>query len=218
MQFLAVGRSLDRIDDSPSRYRMTQQNLLPKFGSSRLTDAVRKKSRPVSGASETKAAGSQDAQPRRGVLPNQAADGPTKAGWIAKVFGKVRFKNPMHTIDSRVETAPSGAVTARAYPLGRWTMLSDVSLFKNPFGKTPKPEVTRQALQTELLLDAVKPVRNDLSDCDLEVVSASGRTAQTGEKKRVDPPEELTSIGTNPKNPEPTWGRIKTQLFGAGKP
>jgi len=213
MQFLAVGRSLDRIDDSPNRYRMTQQNLLPKFGSSRPTEAVRRESRPFSGASETKTAAPRDAR------PNRATDGPVKAGWMTKVFRKLQFRNPMQAINPGVKAATLDALPAPACPLGRWAMFSGVSLFKNPFGKTPKPKIAQQALQTELLLDTIKPVRNDLSDCDLEIVSARERTTQIiSAKKRVDPPEELASVGASQKNPELAWGRIKTQFFGAGKP
>jgi hypothetical protein len=49
------------------------------------------------------------------------------------------------------------------FPRGRWTL--------NPFrGEKPVP---RPAIQGELSLDKVKPVRNDLSDSDLELVAAA---------------------------------------------
>src|ERR1041385_5482465 len=35
MQLLSVGRSLCGINDEPSRYKMTQANLLPRFGSAK---------------------------------------------------------------------------------------------------------------------------------------------------------------------------------------
>lgn len=49
------------------------------------------------------------------------------------------------------------------FPRGRWTL--------NPF-KSEKP-ASRPAIQGELSLDKVKPVRNDLSDSDLELVAAA---------------------------------------------
>jgi hypothetical protein len=91
-------------------------------------------------------------------------------------------------------------------------------LFKNPFGKMGKPKAAPQARQTELLLDTIKPVRNDLSDCDLEIVSAGERAARMGAKTRVEPPQDPAAVGAHPKDQEPAWGRIKTQFFGVGKP
>ena len=49
-----------------------------------------------------------------------------------------------------------------AYPTGRWTL--------NPF-KTASPPSPNRTIQGELSLDNVKPVRNDLSDSDLELVA-----------------------------------------------
>jgi hypothetical protein len=63
-----------------------------------------------------------------------------------------------------------------AYPVGRWTL--------NPF-KTSSAPTPRQTVQGELLLDKVKPVRNDLSDSDLELVAV---------KKRPEPAPESVQI------------------------
>ena len=49
------------------------------------------------------------------------------------------------------------------FPRGRWAL--------NPF-KSEKP-APRPAIQGELSLDKVKPVRNDLCDSDLELVAAA---------------------------------------------
>src|SRR2546425_1726874 len=40
MRLLAAGRSIGTIENQPSRYRMTQQNLLPKFGPVRRAEAL----------------------------------------------------------------------------------------------------------------------------------------------------------------------------------
>jgi hypothetical protein len=56
----------------------------------------------------------------------------------------------------------ANAAVKQAYPLGRWT--------KNPFRSTVIPSQRAGAVQGELSLEKVKPVRNDLSDSDLELL------------------------------------------------
>jgi len=57
------------------------------------------------------------------------------------------------------EQKQANSAPMHVFPAGRWTL--------NPFKSAPAP---RQTVQGELSLDKVKPVRNDLSDSDLEVV------------------------------------------------
>ena len=125
----------------------------------------------------------------------------------------------MNAVQPEMEqkAAPAGAVPKPAFPRGRWT------LFRNPFAKAPKPEAaTRAPVQSELLLDAVKPVRNDLSDSDLELVQAARRSAEV---KAQAPSPALAPLVVAPKAPEAepaaadgvVWNRIKNQFFGAGK-
>ena len=85
------------------------------------------------------------AAPRLGseVGRKRAASEPMKTGTVAEVTVQPTRENP--------------------FPRGRWTL--------NPF-KSEKPAV-RSVIQGELSLDKVKPVRNDLSDCDLELVEAA---------------------------------------------
>lgn len=55
----------------------------------------------------------------------------------------------------------NAAAVKHAYPQGRWTV--------NPFRSTALPS-KRATVQGELSLDQVKPVRNDLSESDLELI------------------------------------------------
>jgi hypothetical protein len=84
-------------------------------------------------------------------------------------------------------------------------------LFKNPFSKTPKPKPVEVPAQPELSLDLVKPVRNDLSDADLELVQPVKRALE-----EVVPADEPVESATRAREGA-AWGRIKTQFFGAGK-
>ncbi len=190
MQLLTVGRSLGRILDEPSPYKMTQQSLLPKFGS-------------VS-ASEDPACGS----------------GPS----VNTAFAKTEFEKKKPAIvsatndrkhmkafqpSSQVTTAPEAASARQAFPRGRWT------LFKNPFSKAPKPAASAAPVQSEMSLDAVKPVCNDLSDSDLELVQAARRSA--GQSASL-PVEAGEAAVPKPAAPDGVvWDRIKNQFFGAGK-
>ena len=83
-----------------------------------------------------------------------------------------------------------------AFPSGRWTV------FQKPFFRTPKPEVSAAPVQGELSLDTVTPVRNDLSDSDLEVVG-------TGRVEPVSP--------ESPALDDLVWRHQKSQLFSASK-
>jgi hypothetical protein len=56
----------------------------------------------------------------------------------------------------------SAPTSMHVFPAGRWTL--------NPFKSAPA-SAPRRTVQGELLLDKVKPVRNDLNDSDLELVA-----------------------------------------------
>ena len=109
-----------------------------------------------------------------------------------------------------VNTAAT-AVSKQAFPQGRWT------IFRNPFGGVmTKPKVVQAPVQGELSLDAVKPVRNDLSDSDLEVI----RVSRPAPVEPVAVTSVLTPPAASAEPPEPVgpvWDRLKTQFFGAGK-
>ncbi len=181
MQLLTVGRSLGRINDQPSRYKMTQQCLLPKFGSA---------SAPEDQARETSETTNQ-VFAKTDIQKNP----PNNAG--AAIDRK--SMNAVQTIEPGAAAA-NEAASRPAFPRGRWT------LFKNPFVKVAKPAPVKAPEQAELRLDAVKPVRNDLADADLELVQAARRvpapSAQGTEQSSADGAE---------------WNRIKTQFFGTGK-
>ena len=107
----------------------------------------------------------------------------------------------------KVTAAPSAVDSRPAFPRGRWT------LFKNPFSKAPKAAASTAPVQSELLLDSVKPVRNDLSDADLELVQAARINvvpAKPVAPEVVRAPEPEVAEGV-------AWNRIKNQFFGAGK-
>ena len=219
MQFLAVGRSVDRIDDGSTRYKMTQQNLLPKFGSANRpgrTSGESQRITPVSVvepcASEAANPASPATQPDRPSLFDAAAAKALRPGLFRRALSKMGFANvPSGGI------AQSGEPSSSVMAAGRKPRKS---FFKNPFSRSPKAKSELRVVQIELLLDAVRPVCNDLNDSDLEVVTAPSRPAVDGGVKSLSSSGavELTvEKGGREQSEEPAWDRIKAQVFGAGK-
>ena len=185
MQLLTVGRSLGKIGDQASRYKMTQQSLLPKFGS------VKAPEERAPGVGE---AGSNQADVKAGLKQSSP-----------KNAAAANDRKNMNAVQTQEVMVPKTATAQLAFPLGRWT------LFKNPFSKTPKSKAVEARVQPELSLDMVKPLRNDLSDADLELVPSVKRA-----------PEKVIPALAQPEPvvvaPESAaWRRVKTQFFGAGK-
>lgn len=184
MQLLAAGRSLGKIGDQPSRYKMVQQSLLPRFGS---VKAPEERVPRVSRNQVTAQARLEQSSPNLATATNDR-----------------KHMNAVQTKPQEV-TVPTTAILRPAFPIGRWT------LFKNPFSRTPKPKPVEASAQSELSLDLVKPVRNDLSDTDLELVQPVKQVTETV----VPATERIESMSAGSEGA--AWGRIKTQFFGADK-
>lgn len=182
-KLLAVGRSVRSVTEQPARYKMTQQNLLPTFGGAKATEAQAVEIDPPAA----------EATPEPGTID--------MATWTAaaETAGTPKSKRgPDRTaefVDATKKLRPFG---------GCWW-------FKNPFARTAPPKPENGPVQTELSLDSVKPVRNDLSDSEVELGGVPVRTGV--------PP----GIPTAPKAlPDQTtavtggfWQRLKKRLFGA---
>ena len=95
------------------------------------------------------------------------------------------------------ETKTEAASVPRV-PLGRWTSM------RNPFAAKPAPKTEATMVQTEMRLDAVKPVRNDLSDADLELVPARQSELEAAESKSGAEAQPLPRFAL-------------ARLFGAGR-
>src|SRR5438034_6031217 len=244
VQLLAVGRSLGRANDPPSRYRlMTQQSLLPKFGSTTkpersepattlLAPAVQDPPVPALVSVQRHSAPAPSLSPPSSAdapIDEGGDEGPDNAAFVAvgdkpkpalapvstSLSGSITVTKakPMHetknlcpvavaTTDS-VSAALAQPLPGPAFPRGRWTV------FKNPFSGMPKPKVAQAPMQGELSLDAVKPIRNDLTDSDLEVIPA-GKAGP-----RVAPPPITPGPPVTAGADGLVWERLKTQFFGA---
>jgi hypothetical protein len=195
MKLLGTSDVFGKILDRPSRYRLTQQSMLPKFGGEKPSE--------VPGIQTPRrspfALASQNGTMRPVVT--SAAQG----GLISRIFRRRKNKT-MNTVEADPSMASASAPSKleHAFPFGRWT------LFKSPFNRipaaTPKSKADAGLVQGELLLDAVKPVRNDLSDSDLEVVEPASPTA-SGLATCVAVP-----IAGTPDSSPPAWRRVSAQF------
>jgi hypothetical protein len=121
------------------------------------------------------------------------------------------------------------AAVGQRFPLGRWTV------FRNPFSRASKTATPPRApVQGELMLDLVKPVRNDLTESDVVVLSGAAAVApavavtprlpeaapgsDTAEMARPRILPEAAEVQAPAETEtEPVWSRLKTQFFGAEK-
>jgi hypothetical protein len=135
-QLLAVGRSVRTIKDGPARYKMTQQNLLPKFGAEKPAEPREVDNVPPAAEAAPSPAQSELSAPSAAVAGggrDESEPGPAKAAVFVEAAKKLR-------------------------PFSGW------SLFKDPFGRFLARKPRTEPWQTELLLESVKPMRNDLTD------------------------------------------------------
>ena len=97
-----------------------------------------------------------------GMPKFEAEKAPLERSGMQAAAGE-RTQTKQAAVSMATETVESRAPGKAAFPRGRWTLPS------NPFKSSYQPE-PRRSIQGELSLDSVKPVRNDLSDSDLELV------------------------------------------------
>ena len=158
---LAAGKSLALGRRGQNPYRANKQIYLPKFGSLK---------NPFVSANH----------PGGAIPPEEAAAAPVKTP-ITVVAAKTQ-KLPTFSPAPR---AANRRPTAGTKPAGRpqklrrwfgWLHLSNP--FRAPAGfAAPGAGAANSPVQTELSLDTVKVLRNDLSDADVEVVPLKSRPA-----------------------------------------
>lgn len=178
---------------------MTQQHLLPKFGSGK--DAEGKVSTtPESVGGEAPVAVSVAGPAQSEGTRMKAAEMDAKAmpsmdgGQAASASGEIN-----QTASRGRRGRRSGFLTS--FLLG-WARR------KNPFRPKAAQRKAPGPVQGELLLESIQVVRNDLTDTDLEVVA----------KPEAPPPqaqEAKVPADADPERARLVWRRIATRLFGA---
>ena len=185
-KLLAAGKSIMNVRAEVA-YRASKQVYLPKFGSAK---------NPFK--NETTAA-----SPEAAAVLNSAAvsstPGPTRAENL-----ETPAAAPINNIAAIAQELPPLPAMSEKKKTNWAGKLNPASIFRHIPGKSGlKPQdgaagaQKTTATQTELSLDAVKVVHNDLSDAEVEVVPMKSRSAPSGA-----PP------------PKTSWETLGEQLFG----
>jgi hypothetical protein len=174
IRLLTTGRSLVNIRDGDSRYQVTSQRLLPHFGARENPFRSSGKAEPTPTARCSPQAHTPKVAPPA-MRATPALGGEPKAA-------------PKHRLADRTASVSSKLRSLIAV-LRRWTAtILDgckaklARLFARRRSKAAKsaiPRFDKPPVQTELSLDKIKVLRNDLSDADLEVVPAKAPATPT---------------------------------------
>src|SRR5262245_50871729 len=200
LRLLSAGKSLVGLKDVRSRYHLSSRELLPKFVSKANPFRVSTRpepalfpAAPVNPETENIVPDSQE--PRGG-------SNSTSNSVIPALAGKGHLPSPSLTSPRDGTRAPS-----LNHKYGeKWKALC--FWLRPQVTKLPMPRFPKPLVQSELSLDGVKVVRNDLSDSDLEIVRAKppAPTQDSG----------LSMAETTP-SPASGWSRATDRTVGAGK-
>ena len=195
VRLLSSGRSLIGFKDEEGRYRMTNQRLLPKFGS------VKNPFHP----------GNPPAQMRLATPPVTESCAVPTASRTASEWTR-RLQVAVRTAESKLQiylghvrrtlTGWSGWLRRR---LGRMFTRRD----KNAAGAAV-PQLARPPIQSELSLERVRVLRNDLSDVDLEIVPVKFPVQSPNASPVLHPAAKTESSGL-------AWSRATMRFLRVGK-
>jgi hypothetical protein len=222
MRLLSAGKSLIGASDNPNRYRMRHDARLPVFGSSKNPFAKPAKtvSTPAAPApARMQTASLFEAKPPQPAPPQPPSTPITPAQaqrrHVAPQRATVAPKPAPVNNTSPAPAAPKAASPAPAFKPGPVRSTSWISAI-NPFSWLParagksRRNARVQPVQTEMALENVKVVRNDLNDADLEVVSGKLISQVT-----ISAPDEQPAAVTRT---EPTvWGRLASLYMDVEK-
>ncbi|MDB6121927.1 MAG: hypothetical protein JWQ71_920 [Pedosphaera sp.] len=209
-RFLAAGRSLVGMKDMDSRYQMRSKNLLPKFGSGR---------NPFCNTPKAESAKAVVAEaPTTPELPKTepivAVTSPLLESEELKAVESVEEIKPMAAPEKTELKNVNASAPTKKEPMqfGKWlkklNLLSYLPIRK-PGMKAIAVKPARTHVQTELSLEKVKVMRNDLSDTDLELVRAKKSAAQPKA------PQPILQQPVMVKSEPTTWGRLTSRIFGS---
>ena len=176
VRLLEIGRSLNAIKDTQSRYRMQRQNLLPKFG--------------MAGSATGFHSVAANA-PTNGAGINHPLRSPVILGASNGEEAEFKWRKALKTFLGPFERIVG--FFAKVLTLFNWLAVT-TSVFRlmarkqrTSIASDSKP--VKAQFQAELSLDNVTVIRNDLSDADLQVVPI-----QKASKSLVDnQPAKLTA-------------------------
>jgi hypothetical protein len=218
LRLLSAGKSLMGVKDSDSPYRMTTQNLLPKFGSAKNPFAPTPKSEPLPYLPD--------------IVPVPASESPSSEPAHLETIPLFEPKTAQPATRARVTEADPAMIPPKekAKPARQADDLPTVvskqkpvvqakwAVKINPFShllkgrssikKPVNPKTARSPVQAELSLEKVKVVRNELHDSDLELIPM--RMGELRKKNEVIPPPAMKGCQTR-------WERLTSRIFREGQ-
>jgi hypothetical protein len=208
LRLLATGKSLVGMPDTNSRYRMRTRNLLPKFGSAKNPFAPPPPSLEAPGGT----ASPSPAKLQTGSLFEPAP--PEAAKPVAIKEPKTSPRRPAAIVaPTKAEARPvtSAAPAMPSAKPGRWAgwvkKLNPLSLLPPRRGDGGRGRPSRKPVQTELTLEKVRVVRNDLNDTDLDIVPGRLMGLPSGASPILPHPNDGSEPGP--------WSRLTTKFLGA---
>jgi hypothetical protein len=214
LRLLATGKSLIGLEGSQNRYQVSRQKLLPSFATKKnpFRGTIRPEAQP--GALVTTPSRTGNASPIPAASLSAVSDAPATVSQPAAALPpEVARKDVQVASPPRQSPLPLNRNSA-APPSGNGKFSSRLNaLFPWRHVKAANSLVREQPkslVQAELSLESVRVVRNDLSDCDLELV-------------RPQPPQPLPRAASAGRKPQSSlvsgtaWSRVTGRLFGAGK-
>jgi hypothetical protein len=192
MNLLTKGRTIGGLKERPGRYKLLGNSVLPNFSGSKNPFPTTPHPEP------------EKAQPARIAQPRPAAASRKEGGMSAAAKISV-FARAMADKRKKEEPGPAKLVSvapAKDQPPkpGLWSQLAVI-----PAGWMHKwkprratPPFAAATVQTELVLEKVKVIRNDLSDDDLEVVTIEKKAGKKAEKPAQSEKVEREELAANP--------------------
>lgn len=182
LRLLTSGRSLVGLQQPVTRYRMKSEGMLPRFGGNgnpfRQTTCPKSFSAPSLVAVEAAPAEQLSVLPEadQAAAPDQeSAQAETPAAQPTPPAAVAASSGSSRTLAAGPTNGQPGAGAVATPKVSRFTSLWSAARTRVGawFTRTSKPasaRAFRPLRQAELSLETVRVVRNDLSDCDLEVV------------------------------------------------
>ena len=194
VRLLTTGKSLVGLKESENRYRLTSQRLLPKFEPKKNPFG----SGTVTISEPAAEPGHSDSNPQAEAPAAADVQVQTVPAVSEKPAGAAKPEDPRVGLFAKVRSGCAARLRG---------------LFRLPRA-LPVPAIARRQqskklFQAELSLEAVKVVRNDLSDTDVEIVTC---------KRAVDPKTNpATADAANESGSSRPWSKVTDTLFGGAK-
>lgn len=217
LRLLTAGKCLVGLQQAPTPYRLTNQRLLPEFGSKKNPYARTPKAAPSQGALDVLATAKADSQattarqarvsgaPAVKTQSNGAHAGDHRPRQLGRDAEK---RHPSHDVaaggDARTPGLERTESKRRPWHARLQAMLPGRGLQR---GHPRHQSFTKPLVQEEFSLEKVKVVRNDLSDSDLEVVRAA----------QVVPDRPALGERQSKALVRPAWVRAAGRLLGQSK-